>query len=164
MPEITILGWMHTFVGIFALVVGIYTLAIHQVISNEQTAGRVYLLSTLITAISSLGIYNQGGFGPAHVLGVLTLLALLAGFLVTKMGVFSKISAYLQAFCYSSTFLFHMIPAITDGLRRLPVGDPVVTDPEDPLLLNFYLLFLLLFFVGYALQVLWLRKNTKEVS
>ena len=164
MPEITILGWIHTFIGIFALLIGFYTLARYKVISSEQSVGRFYLWSTLITAVTSLGIYNQGGFGPAHVLGVLTLLALLAGFLVTKIVVLSKVAVYFQTFCYSSTFLFHMIPAITDGLRRLPVGDPVVTDPEDPMLLNFYLLFVVLFVVGYLLQVLWLRKKAKSAG
>ena len=52
-----------------------------------------------------------------------------------------------------------MIPAITDGLMRLPVGDPVVTEFEDPLLRGFYLLFLVLFLIGYAAQVMWLRKQ-----
>jgi uncharacterized membrane protein len=161
MPEIILLGWIHTFIGILALLVGFYTLAKYKVISSGYFVGRLYLWSTLITAVTSLGIYNQGGFGPAHILGVLTLLALFAGHMVTKISVLSKISVYFQAFCYSSTFLFHMIPAITDGLRRLPVGDPVVTDPEDPLLLNFYTLFIVLFLVGYALQVMWLWKQNK---
>lgn len=159
MPEITILGWAHTVIGIAALLVGVYTLAKFKVITAQQAAGRIYLVATLITAVTSLMIYNQGGFGPAHVLGVLTLLALAAGFLVTKIKLLSGIADYFQAFCYSSTFLFHMIPAITDGLRRLPVGDPVVTDPHDPILGQFYLLFLVLFLVGYVAQFFWLKKQ-----
>jgi len=55
--------------------------------------------------------------------------------------------------------LFHMIPAITDGLRRLPVDDPVITSFEDPLLGKFYLAFLIIYVVGVALQMLYLRKN-----
>jgi len=61
--------------------------------------------------------------------------------------------------CYSATLLFHMIPAITDGLMRLPVGHPVVTDIEDPLLRSFYLAFLIVFIVGFIFQVIWLRKQ-----
>jgi hypothetical protein len=52
-----------------------------------------------------------------------------------------------------------MIPAITDGLMRLPVGDPVVKDIEDPLLKTFYLVFLIAYVVGFAFQVRWLRKH-----
>ena len=82
-------------------------------------------------------IYKHGGFGPGHALAVLTLLALTAGFLVTK------------------------VSAITDGLLRLPVGNPVLTDPQDPLLKKFYLAFFAVFLVGYALQVRWLRKQNQ---
>ena len=41
-----------------------------------------------------------------------------------------------------------MIPAITDGLRRLPVGDPFIDSLEHPILMKFYLAFLLAFVVG----------------
>lgn len=50
-----------------------------------------------------------------------------------------------------------MIPAITDGLLRLPIGDPVLTDPKDPLLRQFYLAFLVVFVLGYVLQFLWIK-------
>ncbi|MGB1290338.1 MAG: hypothetical protein ACPG5F_04885, partial [Porticoccaceae bacterium] len=59
---------------------------------------------------------------------------------------------------YTSTFLFHMIPAITDFLRRLPVGDPFVDSFEDPLLVNFQLSLLLIYFIGIGAQMFWLKK------
>ena len=49
---------------------------------------------------------------------------------------------------------------ITDGLMRLPVGDPVVTSIEDPLLRGFYLAFLVTYIVGFIVQVRWLRKQS----
>lgn len=162
MPDITILGWFHTIIAIIALIAGFYTLAVHKIIKLEHKTGKVYLACTLVAAISALMIYNQGGFGPAHILAVLTILALLAGFLVTKIAALAKIAAYFQAFCYTGTLLFHMIPAITDGLLRLPVGDPVLTTFHDPLLRKFYLLFVVIFLVGYFLQFLWLKKHSKN--
>ena len=54
-----------------------------------------------------------------------------------------------------------MIPAITDGLRRLPVGDPFIDSLEHPILMKFYLAFLLAFVVGVALQCRWLYQSTK---
>ena len=162
MPDITLLGWFHTIIAIIALLAGFYTLTVYKIISLENKTGKVYLSFTLIAAISALMIYNQGGFGPAHILAVLTILALLAGFLVTKIPLLSKISAYFQAFCYSGTLLFHMLPAITDGLLRLPVNDPVLSTFHDPLLRKFYLLFVVLFLVGYVLQFLWIKKREKN--
>lgn len=159
MPEITWLGWIHTVIAIIALIAGFYTLAVHKVITPENKTSQVYLVCTLIAAVTALMIYKHGGFGAAHALAVLTLLALVAGFFVTKIPLFSGIADYFQAFCFSGTLLFHMIPAITDGLLRLPVGGPFLSNPEDPILKNFYLLFVVLFLVGYICQFLWLRKN-----
>ncbi|MCH8866949.1 MAG: hypothetical protein IID58_08870 [Proteobacteria bacterium] len=161
MPEITLLGWIHTIIAIIALIAGFYTLAIYKVITPEQKTGQIYLICTLIAAVTALMIYKHGGFGPAHSLAVLTLLALVGGFVVTKIPIFSKIAEYIQTFCFSGTLLFHMIPAITDGLLRLPVGDPVLSTPHDPMLKKFYLAFLVIFLVGYVMQFLWLKKQKK---
>lgn len=162
MPDITLLGWFHTIIAIIALFAGFYTLAVYKIISLENKTGKVYLGCTLIAAISALMIYNQGGFGPAHILAVLTILALLAGFLVDKIAALAKIAAYFQAFCYTGTLLFHMIPAITDGLLRLPVNDPILSTFHDPLLRKFYLFFLVIFILGYVLQFMWLKKRKRN--
>lgn len=162
MPEMILIGWVHTIIAIVALIAGFYTLAVYKVITAEQMTGKIYLLCTLITAVTALVIYQRGFFGPAHALAVLTLLALIAGFLVTKIPALSKIAPYFQAFCFSGTLLFHMIPAITDGLLRLPVGDPVLTDFESPVLKGFYLAFMVLFLVGYLCQFLWIKNRNNQ--
>ena len=159
MPEITPFGWFHTLMGVLALVSGFYTLSKDRVITWQAMSGKIYLLSTLVVAASALGIFKHGGFGVAHALAVLTLLALLAGFVAAKTQILGRFSRYFQAMCFSATLLFHMIPAITDGLMRLPVSDPIVKDIEDPLLKGFYLAFLLTYIVGYLFQVNWLRKQ-----
>ena len=161
MPDMTLLGWIHTIIAIIALVAGFYTLVMSKVITVKNKSGQIYLLCTLLAAISALMIYNQGGFSPAHILAILALLALFGGFFVTKVSIFSKIAEYFQTFCFSATLLFHMIPAITDGLLRLPVGDPVLDNIHDPILRNFYLLFVVIFVVGVTSQFIWLkRKNS----
>ena len=162
MPEMIPLGWFHTILGIGAVLSGFYTLINHKVISLAQPSGKLYVLLTLIVAGTALGIYNQGGFGIAHNLAVLTLVALAGGVLMEKTKLFGGFSQYCQALGYSSTLLFHMIPAITDFLRRLPVGDPFIDTLEDPLLRQFHLAFLVIFVVGFAAQVLWLRKQPQS--
>jgi uncharacterized membrane protein len=159
MPEITLFGWFHTIIGITALVTGITALAKYKLISLDQNSGKTYLICTFIAAASALFIYHQGGFNPAHVLAILTLLALAVGALAEKKQVFGKYSPYMQAISYSATFLFHMIPAITDGLMRLPSDAPIVTNIEDPLLRGFYLAFLVTFLIGVICQIVMLRKR-----
>ena len=162
MPEMIPLGWLHTILGIGALMSGFYTLIKYRVVTLAHRSGKLYVLLTLIVAGTALGIYNQGGFGIAHNLAVLTLVALAGGVVMEKTRLFGSLSKYCQALGYSSTLLFHMIPAITDFLRRLPVGDPFIDTLEDPLLRQFHLAFLAIFVVGIIAQVLWMRKPSQS--
>tara|TARA_Y100000385_G_scaffold133900_1_gene138993 strand:- start:3937 stop:4431 length:495 start_codon:yes stop_codon:yes gene_type:complete len=160
MPAMTMLGWFHTVLGVLAVLSGFYILFKYQFISLKNLVGKVYILITFLVAASALAIYNQGGFGIAHVLGVLTLFALFGGMIVEKTELFGSLSKYIQALAYTSTLLFHMIPAITDFLRRLPIGDPFINSFEDPLLSNFLSAFLILYILFYGLQVFWLKGKT----
>ena len=65
----------------------------------------------------------------------------------------------MQAIGYSATLLFHCIPAVTDGLLRLPVGDPVLTSIEDPILRMSYLGLLIAFLVGITFQLRWIKRQ-----
>jgi hypothetical protein len=156
-----LLGWIHSVIANVALLAGLYTLAVYKVITPIQITGQVYLVCTTIAAVTALMTYKHGRFGAVHFLAILTLLALVAGFLVTKITALFAIADYFRAFCFSGTLLFHMIPAITDGLLRLPVSGSILTNPEDSLLKQFYLSFVVIFLVGYICQFVWL-KNHKQ--
>ena len=95
MPEITLFGWFHTVVGILALLTGLYALARFKVIQFRQSAGRSYLILTVLAAASALGIFKHGGFGVAHGLAVLTLLAVLVGGIAETTQLFGKLSRKL---------------------------------------------------------------------
>ena len=160
MPEIIPLGWFHTVMGVIALLSGAFTLARFKEILLQKRSGQIYLGSTLITAVTALAIYQHGAFGPAHGLAVMTLLALAVGTIAATTRLFGKFSRYVQAIGYSATLLFHCVPAITDGLLRLPVGDPVLTSIEDPILRMCYLALLVLFVVGSTLQLRWIYRQS----
>jgi len=159
MPEMTALGWFHTLMGATALISGGFTLAKYKEILLQKRSGQVYLVTTLITAGTALGIFQRGEFGPGHALAVMTLLALAVGTVAATTKIFGKMSRYLQALSYSATLLFHSIPAITDGLLRLPVGDPLLSSIEDPILKMCYLALLVLFVLGVSLQLRWIHRQ-----
>lgn len=159
MPAISFLGWVHTILGISALLIGFYSLAKYKFIKSRNLSGEIYLFATLIVAISSLFIYHQGGFGPAHFMGVLAVVAVVVGFITEKKKIFGIFSPYIETIAYTSTFLFHVLPAITDGLRRLPPSDPYIDSFEDPLLLNFFLLFTSMYIVGLGIQLILIFRN-----
>ena len=159
MPDIIPLGWFHTAMGIIALISGGFTLARFKEITLQTRSSQIYLATTLITAGTALAIFQRGEFGPGHALAVMTLLALAVGTVAATTKLFGKFSRYVQALAYSATLLFHCIPAVTDGLMRLPVGDPVLTSIEDPVLKMCYLVLLVLFLLGISLQLRWIHRQ-----
>jgi uncharacterized membrane protein len=161
MPEISPLGWLHTVLGAVAIISGVVTLAKHKEISLKPRSGQVYLAATLVTALTALGIYQHGMFGPGHVLAVMTLLALATGTLAATRRLFGGSSRYVQAISYSATLLFHSIPAVTDGLLRLPVGDPVLDSIDDPVFRIYYLILFAIFLAGTSLQLRWIHQQAR---
>ena len=159
MPEMMPLGWFHTAMGIIALVSGGTALAKFKEISPQTRSGQIYLAATLITAGTALGIFQRGEFGPGHALAVMTLVALAVGTVAATTTLFGKLSRYVKAVSYSATLFFHCIPAVTDGLLRLPVADPVLTSIEDPILKICYLGLAALFLVGISLQLRWIYRQ-----
>ena len=159
MPEMIPLGWFHTIMGVIALGSGVVTLVKFKEISLQSRSGQLYLAATLITAGTALMIFQRGEFGPGHALGVLTLLALATGVIAEKLKPIGKWSRHLQALSYSATLLFHCLPAVTDGLMRLPLGNPVVTSFEDPLLKTCFLVLLVAFLIGITLQLRWIQRQ-----
>ena len=160
MPEIIPLGWFHIVMGVVALGSGAFTLAKFKEISLQTRSGQIYLATTLITAVTALAIFQHGKFGPGHALAVMTLLALALGMVAAKTNLFGKLSRYVQAIGFSATLLFHCVPAVTDGLLRLPVGNPVLTSIEDPMLKMCYLGLLVIFLTGIVLQLRWIHRQT----
>ena len=158
MPEMSTLGWFHTAMGVIALLSGAFTLYRYREITLDNRSGQLYLAATLVTAGTALAIFQHGAFGPGHALALMTLAALVLGTLAGSTGLFGRWGRYLRALNYSATLLFHSIPAVTDGLLRLPVGDPVATSIEDPILGTSYLVLLVVFLVGITLQLRWIHK------
>lgn len=159
MPEISTLGWFHTALGVIALVSGGIALIKFKEITLQNRSGQIYLSATLVTAATALAIYQFGTFGPGHILAVMTLAALATGALAATTNMFGSWSRYIQALGFSATLLFHSIPAVTDGLLRLPVSNPVLSSFEDPLLKICYAILLMLFLAGISFQLRWIHRQ-----
>ncbi len=158
MPPMTPFGWFHTIIAVLAVVAGIVTLARHVVILSTNRSGLVYLALTAVSAGTALGIYKHGGFGVAHGLAVLTLVTIAVGLLAERANLFGRMSRAVHTTAYTATFLFNMIPAITETLLRWP-GGPLIASLEDPLLQAFHGAFVLAFLAGLAVQYRWLKKQ-----
>jgi len=154
---LTSLGVVHTAISLVALASGAWALVKYKAISPRNRAGMVYLVTTVLTAATGLGIFQHGGFGPPHALSILTLLAVGAGAVASSTALLGPWSRYAEAACYTTTALFHMIPGFTETLTRLPLGHPVLPNADAPQFGPIYGTLFALYLVGLALQLRWLR-------
>lgn len=159
---LTTLGIFHTVISLIAVVCGVWALVRYYQITTQSLLGRIYLAATLLTALTGLGIFQHGGFGPPHVLSILTLVALAVGYAATFSKVLGQRSRYLQALCFSATVLFHMIPGFTETLTRLPATQPFFPNADAPALRPIFAVLLLIFLVGVVLQLRWLRNQVNK--
>jgi hypothetical protein len=160
MLGLTTLGVIHTAISLVALATGAFALIRDRKISWNNTIGKVYIITTILTCLTGFGIFQHGGFGKPHILGVITLLVLAIAYWAStdKKPVFS-FSPYAEVVGYSMTFFFHLIPGFTETLTRLPLAGPIASGPDDPKLQTIVGVCFVLFLIGATLQVLKLRKE-----
>lgn len=149
-------GLFHTLLGLCAVGAALLELVRRGAISPRTSAGKVYLVATVLTCLTGFGIFRQGGFGKPHALGVVTLLVLALAAAAGR-GRLGRASPYVETVAYSATLFFHAIPGLAETLTRLPVGAPFFTDPEAPGLQRLVGAAFLLFLAGAAWQVRRLR-------
>lgn len=154
---LTPLGTFHTAISLIALGAGLVALVRDKQISSRNLVGKIYVVTTVITCLTAFGIFQHGGFGKAHVLAIITLVVLGVAWVAGTSRVFGRASRYVETVSYSATFLFHMIPAITEASTRLPPGEPLVASADAPALQAAAGVLFIVFLIGATLQVLRLR-------
>lgn len=159
MLGLTSLGLIHTAISLVAVVTGIIILVREHRIRYATNGGRLYVHATVLTSLTSLGIYHHGGFGKPHVLAIITLLTLAFARLTISKAWFSRRNATVEMVAYPATMLFHFIPALTETGTRLPFGAPFFANADDPLLKMLTGGLVLVFLAGVTLQVLWLGRQ-----
>lgn len=154
---LTTLGAVHTAVSVVALAAGVAALFRYRVITASTGLGQTYIWATVLTCLTGFGIFQRGGFGAPHVLGILTLLVLAVAAVAGRTELFGKASRYVEVIAYSTTLFFHMIPGLTETFTRVPVGAPWFSGPEDPTLQKAVGACLVFLVVGCVLQIRHLR-------
>ncbi len=157
---LTTLGIIHTAISLIAVGSGAVALIRHGAITWYNNVGKTYVVTTVLTCLTGFGIFQHGGWGKPHMLGVITLVVLGIAYAgeTKRLG---RASLYIAVVAYSMAFFFHFIPAINETLTRLPVNAPIASGPEDPLIQKLVGICFLLFLLGATLQVLKLRSKTR---
>lgn len=163
MLGLTTIGIIHTAISLIAVAAGVIAFVRDKEISPRNTVGKTYIWSTVLTCLTGFFIFQHGGFGKPHVLGIVTLLVLALAWAAGSTRIFGRASRYIETVSYSLTFFFHMIPGFTESFTRLPAGAPIFSGPDDPALQKVIGVVFLLFLAGATAQMLWLRRRVMTV-
>lgn len=124
------LGLVHTLIAVVALAIGITSLVRRGNIEWDTRMGKSYTLLTILASLTAFGIFRTGSFGPGHVIAILTL-ASLAGAVAVR-GSALRARKYIEVGLFSVSVLLSFIPAIVETFTRVPIGAPLATGPNDP--------------------------------
>ena len=162
---ISYIGWLHTILGIAAIVIGLYLLIKDRFIFMNTNLAKFYLLSTVITCASSFLLYGAtGSFNTAHWLSVITILAVLFALVLNRYNIFGFLTVYLKQLALTGTVFFSMLPTTAEVLQRLPPSNPIVDSIEDPLVQGFYMSYVVIFGLFGIYQVVKIyRENIDGV-
>jgi uncharacterized membrane protein len=154
---LTNLGIVHTLFSLVAVAAGVAAYVRYGSISLRTRVGGVYIVATVLTCVTGFGIFRTGAFGPAHAVGVLTLVILAFAVLVEKRALVGTVPRPIEVVSYTTTFFLHMIPAVNETTTRLPPSAPLASGPNDPLILVLVGIAFALYIAGATLQVLRLK-------
>ena len=157
---ISFIGWIHTLIAIVAICSGAYSLKKHTIIETKNFSAKIFVVTTIVAAVTALLIYKRG-FGVGHLLAIVTILAVIFGYINERGLFFGFLAPYFQTISYSALFLFHMVPGITEVLRRFPIDNPIIVDSnvDHPILISFYVTFFISYLIITTHQIMWLRKR-----
>lgn len=164
MLNITPFGWFHTAISLVSLFGGLYALLRYHDIRYATTLGKTYTWFTVATCLTSFFLMRTGRLSEAHGLTVLTLIVLAIAVLLGRNAVLGSWRHVAASLAFTLTVYFHFIPGFTETLTRVPIGAPLVSGPQDPLLQKLVGATFLVFLVGMILQLRALRRGRVQLA
>ncbi|WP_428312792.1 hypothetical protein [Hydrocarboniphaga sp.] len=153
------LGWVHTLGSLPAIPVAAYMFARFGRIVPRSTAGAIYFFSMLIGSVTILAIAHAP---VSYVIAGVTLLLLLVGYGVARLPGQGRARIYVETISLTLTAFLLMLPTVTETLRRVPDGHPLVTDLKSPILLGAHGALFVFLVIGLTAQIIYLRRQTSD--
>jgi len=122
----------------------------------ETSAGRAYFWFMLLGVLTVYPIAHQP---ISSIIATITLVVLLLGYGISRWPTANRFGKYIETISLSISVFLLMVPTVSESLRRLPVGNPLVTDMKDPLLLGAQGALFLILIIGIPLQIRALYKR-----
>jgi hypothetical protein len=154
------LGWLHTLGSLPAIPAAAYMLARQGRIVPRSIAGVVYFAAMVIGSGTVFLVAHQP---VSYAIGVITLALLFAGYGVGQLRWLGRAGLYIETVCLSLTAFLLMVPTVSETLRRVPDGHPLVTDLNSPILVGAQAILLLALVIGLTVQIFSLRRHSAFV-
>jgi hypothetical protein len=153
------LGWVHTLGSLPAIPLAVWMFARHGRIVPRSAAGIAYLVSMVVGAASVFLIAHQP---VSYGIAVATLILLAVGYGVGRLPRPGRAKTYVETVALSLTAFLLMVPTVSETLRRVPDGHPLVTDLSSPLLLGAQAALVVILVIGLSAQILHLRARKRS--
>lgn len=154
------LGWLHTLGSLPAIPLMLYMFARYGRIVPRSPAGMAYFVFMVIGAVT---VFLVAHAPVSYGIGGATLVILLAGYGVGFLPP-GRAGRYLETILLSLTAFLLMLPTVTEILRRVPDGHPLVTDLHSPLLLGAQGTLLGLLILGLGTQLFVLARRGRATA
>jgi hypothetical protein len=154
---LTGLGIVHTLFSLVAVFTGAGALITRREIVLSSRAGKIYAWATVVTCLTGFGIFQHGGFGVPHVLGILTLLVLGLAAAADRL-LNGSWARYVGTAAMTTSYFFHWIPGIVETTTRVPLSKPLIASRDAPALQMLIGTAFLLYLIGLSLQVWRIRR------
>jgi hypothetical protein len=155
------LGWVHTLGSLPAIPLAFYMFVRHGRIVPRSGPGAVYFVSMLIGAATVFLVAHQS---VSYGIGAATIVLLVAGYGVGRFSGLGQARRYIETICLSLTAFLLMVPTVSEILRRVPDGHPVVTTLNSPLLLGAQASLLVILIIGVTAQIIHLRRRERAAA
>lgn len=153
---ISSLGWVHTLGSLPAIPVAVYMFARYGRIAPRSIPGAVYFVAMLIGSLTVFLVAHQKA---SYIIGMASILLLVFGYVVGRLPISGRIGVYAETFSLTLTAFVLMFPTVTETLRRVPDGHPLVTNLKSPLLVGAHGVLLAGLIFGLIAQTYYLRRK-----
>ena len=150
------LGWVHTLGSLPAIPAALYMFARHGRIVPRSSLGLLYFVTMLIGAATVFLVAKQP---VSVVIGAVTLVLLLAGYGVALLPQLGRSGLYLETILLSITTFLLLVPAVSETLRRVPDGHPLVADIKSPVLVGVQGGLFVLLLIVIVSQIIHIRRS-----
>jgi hypothetical protein len=155
------LGWVHTLGSLPALPIALLMLFRYGRIVPRSGLGKAYGAFMLLGVVT---VYPLAHSSTSVGLATLTLVLLIVGFTVGRLGALGRACVYIETISLTLTVFLLLVPTVTEIFRRVPEGHPIAADLGAPILKAAHLTLLVGLVVVLVAQIRAMRHRPAAIS